>query len=226
MAKKKKSSSGSPISARTLIAGLAVVVAAAAAIAIGSSGGGSSTPKNAAAYPGGVTPAQFQPVKITGAKLAPLPESGADPSVGMVAPSIEGYDSNGRPTVVTPTADGIATMLVFLAHWCPSCNREMPRLMDWYDSGKVPSALRIVGITTGSDNARANWPPSDWLDGFKWPWDRLADTKEAEAALAYGVNAYPYFVLIDSTGKVVKRNAGEVETADLVQMVDATIAVK
>ena len=226
MAQKKKSSGGSSITPRTLIAALAVVVAAAAAIAIGSSGGGSTAPQDTSVFPGGVAPAQFQPVKMSGTKLAPLPEkdTDADPAVGAVAPVLNGYTFAGRPTNVSPETDGIATMLVYLAHWCPHCNREVPRLMEWYDSGKVPSKIRIVGITTASSNSQANWPPSQWMEGFKWPWEVIADTDAKDAADAYGVTGYPFIVFIDSSGKVVKRTSGEVEIVDLVKMVDAAIA--
>ncbi len=38
----------------------------------------------------------------------------------------------------------------------------------------------------------------------------MADSKTATAAEAYGLSAYPYFVLVDANGKVVGRATGEV----------------
>jgi len=37
---------------------------------------------------------------------------------------------------------------VFLAHWCPHCNREIPELNAWRDSGEVPADLQVVAVTT------------------------------------------------------------------------------
>ena len=32
-------------------------------------------------------------------------------------------------------------MVVFLAHWCPHCNAEIPVLNEWRDSGEIPDGL-------------------------------------------------------------------------------------
>jgi hypothetical protein len=43
----------------------------------------------------------------------------------------------------------------------------------------------------------------------------MADSKDATAGDAFGLSGYPYFVLIDGDGKVVKRVSGEVAMDEL-----------
>jgi len=59
-----------------------------------------------------------------------LPESGDDSTLGLIAPTLNGHAFDGSNLSVTP-GDGKPYMIVFLAHWCPHCNREVPRLIEW-----------------------------------------------------------------------------------------------
>ena len=45
---------------------------------------------------------------------------------------------------------------------------------------------------------------------MKWPFPVLADSTQFTAATAYGLSAYPYFVLVNADGKVAARATGEV----------------
>ena len=93
-------------------------------------------------------------------------------------------------------------MLVFLAHWCPHCNREVPRLVAWQADGMVPEGLDVIGVSTGSPRARTNYPPSAWLAELDWQWPVLADSTDHQAAAAYGLPGFPYFVIIGADGTV------------------------
>ena len=179
--KKKKASSGD--SMRTILYVVLVVVGIAGAVALGTSGGSSDTTTDTVVtVPGGVQPAEYQKVSSTGGLLAPLPESGADTETGKSVAVLKGYDLQGRPVTIDPAGEGKATMVVFLAHWCPHCNREIPVLNKWRESGEVPTGLRVVGITTGSKADQANWPPSKWMTAMKWPFEVMADSEAQEAA--------------------------------------------
>lgn len=158
---------------------------------------------------GSAAPAEFQEVTVTGDALERLPKSGDDPEIGNQAPALSGFGFDGSPVEVTP-GDGRPTLVVFLAHWCPHCNREVPRLVEWNDAGEVPADLRIVGVSTGADDAAPNWPPSEWIADENWPWPVMADTEDQVAAAAYGLPGYPYFVLIGADGTVLDRQSGEV----------------
>ena len=161
-------------------------------------------------FPHGQLPAaESQPIGVEGDALPALPDSGRDPAIGMKAPSLSGFNFDGSPVSLTPGADGKATMVVFLAHWCPHCNREVPVLIKWKESGLVPSSLTVIGITTGTRSDYPNYPPSQWVTSIKWPWASFPDSENADAAFAYGVAGYPTFVIIDKNGFVQYRGSGE-----------------
>ena len=223
--KKKKASSGD--SMRTILYVVLVVVGIAGAVALGTSGGsGETTTNTVVTVPGGVQPAEYQKVSATGGLLAPLPESGADTETGKSVAVLKGYDLQGRPITVDPAGEGKATMVVFLAHWCPHCNREIPVLNKWRESGEVPTGLRVVGITTGSKADQANWPPSKWMTAMKWPFEVMADSEAQEAAAAYGVAGYPFIAFVGANGKITARTSGEIPVEQLQIYANAAVAAK
>ncbi len=223
--KKKKASSGD--SMRTILYVVLVVVGIAGAVALGTSGGsGETTTNTVVTVPGGVQPAEYQKVSATGGLLAPLPESGADTETGKSVAVLKGYDLQGRPITVDPAGEGKATLVVFLAHWCQFCNREIPVLNKWRESGEVPTGLRVVGITTGSKADQANWPPSKWLTAMKWPFEVMADSEAQEAARAYGVGGYPFMAFVGANGKITARTSGEVPVEQLQIYANAAVAAK
>lgn len=184
----------------------------------GSSGSGGSVGSGGASSSAGET----QPVTVVGDPLPTLPDAGSDPAVGATPPTLQGFTFDGSPISVAPT-DG-PLMVVFLAHWCPHCNREIPRLLAWRDSGAMPKDLKVIGITTAVAADRDNYPPSTWIKDKLWTWPVLADSPGDEAYRAFGLRSYPSFVIIGSDGKVKLRAAGEIEPADLTKMVNAALA--
>jgi thiol-disulfide isomerase/thioredoxin len=114
---------------------------------------------------------------------------------------------------------------VFLAHWCPHCQREVPLLVEWEKSGAVPAGIDVIAIATGTDPANPNYPPSDWLAREQFPalWPVMTDSKSFEAAEAYGLQGYPYFVLVGADGKVAKRMSGEIPMDQLTQEIQAVL---
>ena len=204
-----------------------VVVGIAGAVSLGTAGGTTKTTTNSGVtVPGGVDAAEFQDVKVAGEALPQLPESGTDPAVGKAAPTLTGYDLFGRPVTIDPGSDGKATMVVFLAHWCPHCNREVPVLNEWKAKNLVPANLRVVGITTASRPDQANWPPSKWIVAMKWPFDQFADSEKQDASAAYGVGGYPFLTFIDAAGNVTSRTSGEVPVEDITKAANAAAGVK
>jgi thiol-disulfide isomerase/thioredoxin len=211
-----------------IVAAIAVVLVVIAGIAIvgggsddggsTSDGSGSQVKPDAGGPAGGEGVAgEFQPVTATGVALPPLEQSvpapGSDPGEGVAAPSLEGFDFAGSPVAVAPS--GKPKLLVFLAHWCPHCNAEIPRLIEWKESGQMPDSLEVVGIATGSRDDQANWPPSQWLVDMEWPWAVMADSETQDAAVAMGVSGYPGLVLLDGDGTVLARRSGEASVSEL-----------
>jgi len=173
----------------------------------------------------GGAPGEFQPVTATGEALVPVEESvpaaGSDPAEGVAAPVLNGFDFAGSTVTVKPS--GKPVLLVFLAHWCPHCNAEIPRLIEWKESGQMPDSLEVVGIATGSRDDQANWPPSQWLVDMEWPWAVMADSEKQDAAYAMGVSGYPGLVLLDGDGSVLARRSGEASVSELNDWVSAAM---
>ncbi len=188
---------------------LAIVVALVVAVV---AGGGSSDDDVAPAttspipvVPGGA--AESQPVVVDGTALVPLADENADPAVGTTPPALSGASFDGSSLSVTPGQDG-DVLLVFLAHWCPHCNAEIPVLLDWQASGLMPEGLSVVGISTAVSADRPNYPPSNWIVSKGWTWPVMADSVD-QAAAAYGVSGYPFMVLVGADGTVKGRTSGE-----------------
>jgi len=211
---------------RWLLPGLiaaAVVVAAILAIVLpGSgtppSGGSSSVPPSAASgAPGGSgsgTAAQA-PV-ITGSPLAQFEGPDGDPAVGQPAPEVTGADFTGKP--VTIAADGRPKVVLFLAHWCPHCQQEVPVIQAWVNAGGVPTGLDLVSVATGIDPSAPNYPPEAWLAREGWTVPVLVDPTNS-VATAYGLSAYPFWVFIGPDGNVRARTTGALAIADLEALV-------
>ena len=187
---------------------IAAVIAIAAIVAI------SASSKKDSAAVGSVQ--EFSEVTVTGDVL-PAFDSAVkpDPAVGMLAPVLSGKGFTGN--VVTTESTGTPTLVVFLAHWCPHCQREVPLLVEWEKSGNMPTSIDIVAVATGTDSANPNFPPSEWLarENFPATWPVMADSADKVGGDAFGLSGYPYFVLIGGDGKVLWRASGEVTMEEL-----------
>ena len=147
-----------------------------------------------------------------------LADPAADVSIGAPAPALRGRSFDGRPVNVEP-GDGRTYMVVFLAHWCPHCNAEVPRLIEWKNRGLVPDDLVVVGVSTAVAADRPNYPPSQWVVDKGWPWPVMADSSDMDAAAAYGVSGFPFFAIVGPDGKVRARSSGE----QSIEAVDALV---
>ena len=188
--------------------GLVVVLALAAIL---SSSGGGDKKKQVAA---GVE--ETRPVTVTGTALAKFDPKGDDPAVGQAAPELKGQSFDGKPVEIRN--DGRAKLVLFVAHWCPHCQREVPLLTDYLKSHSLPNGVDLYTVSTGVSAKSPNYPPSAWLDKEGWKAPVLADSDKQEAADAFGLSAFPYFVALDGSGKVVARTSGEISTDDFVAL--------
>ena len=167
---------------------------------------------------------EFNSVEVAGDALPEYSAEVADAAVGMIAPVLTGQGFTGNKITTTP---GAPTLLVFLAHWCPHCQREVPLLVQWNRDGLVPSGVDVIGIATSSDPASPNFPPSEWLAREEFPalWPVMTDSGEKTAAAAMGVSGFPFFVLLDSNGKVALRISGEIEMQVLTEQINKALGV-
>ena len=188
-----------------------------------SGGGGSATSAEdgaAVTLAPGADPAQtgFAPVAVEGDALPELSGEGDDPAIGMPAPSLSGMNYDQEPVSFTPGER--PTLLVFLAHWCPHCNNEIPMMLEWKDAGDIPEGLDIIGVSTGVNPGYPNFPPGEWLAEKQWAWPVIADDETYSAGQAFGLASFPLLVLVGADGKVVARTTGEHTPDELTEFVN------
>ena len=189
-------------SSRTpLLIGLAIVgiVALLAIIAValgGLGGGGLSEPATTA-------------VRVNGTALPAFDaDAGIDPAIGQPIPTIDGTDLDGQPMTIAPGDGPMA--IVIVAHWCPHCQAEIPRLVQDIAANGVPDGVDVVTISTSINRAQPNYPPSAWLEREGWSEPTLVDDANSSALAALGVASFPGFVFVDADGNVVQRTTGEI----------------
>jgi thiol-disulfide isomerase/thioredoxin len=165
---------------------------------------------------------QTRPVQVVGDSLPQL-QTGTDPAVGTLIPELHGASFDGTPVDVTRT--GQAKLILFVAHWCPHCQREVPLLASYLRSNPLPTGFELVTVATATSPDQPNYPPSTWLANVQWPSPVLADSSDSAAAQAFGLPGYPYFVAVDSTGHVVARTSGEITTDQFMQLAHQALGV-
>ena len=196
---------------------IAIVIGVAAIVAISSSGSESNTSSS--------NISEFSDITVTGDALPGFDSASTDASIGMTAPIVSGKGFTG--TEITTDGAGTPTLLVFLQHWCPHCQREVPLLVQWEKDGSTPTGVDVIAVATGTDPANPNFPPSEWLAREEFPalWPVIADSADKKAADAFGLSGYPYFVLVDAQGKVFKRLSGEIPMDELTAIINQMIGV-
>lgn len=167
-------------------------------------------------------PIEYGIITTDGDPLPQLPDAGGgeDPAIGMLGPSIVSERSEEQIRL-EPGPGGEPTMVVFLAHWCPHCQAEVPRLAELEAAGAFDD-IRVVNVLTATTPERDNYPPSTWLDREGLGGDRLFDDEQGTAAGNYGLSGLPFIVLLDGNGTVVERLSGE-QPAEVIEAAVAAI---
>ena len=152
--------------------------------------------------------AQVSDVSIEGAPLPRFEGEEPDPAMEMRAPSFAATTFDGTEVSVL-TGDGTAKVIGFFAHWCPHCQRELPRIADWMAVNQLPAGVEVIAVSTAVDPGSPNYPPSAWFTEEQWPAVVVRDSAESEIGDAYGLSGFPYTVGVTADGRVVARVAGE-----------------
>ena len=186
-----------------------LMVLLAALVLLAACGGGDSDLANPA----------FGDVTLTGDALAPFEDPTADTAIGQPAPSLSGVDHNGEGVAFTPGDN--ATLLIFLAHWCPHCQSELPVLSKWVEENPETLGIDMIAVATGTTNARPNFPPGPWIEREGWTQPVIMDDEQGTAGAQFGLTSYPFWVVVDSQGNVAARTAGEIPEDQIEDLLSA-----
>ena len=137
---------------------------------------------------------------------------------GQEAPTFSGPNENSE--IVSIEKNGNAKALLFLAHWCGYCQKEVPIVQEYIDLIGIPEGVEIIAIATSIDRSRDNYPPHDWLESEGWSEVQIYDI-DREIGTAYGINAFPYWVFLDKDLKVVARRTGNLPQDQVAQLLIA-----
>jgi thiol-disulfide isomerase/thioredoxin len=160
--------------------------------------------------------AEYGDPTIEGSSLNVMPPNvTVDESAnGSPIPDVDGQNFAGDEVVID-RADGNAKAIVFLAHWCPHCQAEVPRVQAWLDGGGGVDGVEMYAVATSMNSAQGNYPPSDWLDREGWTAPVIRDDKDNSVLRAYGSGGFPYWVFVNADGSVALRTSGELQIAQL-----------
>ncbi len=218
-----------------VIVGTVVVVAICALVAFLVTRSDDDSSSTAASGTGAAAAAdakqQTADVTVSGEPLPQMPETSgsaftdaaSDTAIGRSAPKIEGESFDGSKISIDP-ADGTPRVFVFVAHWCPHCQAEVPLIQEWIDAGNLPDNVEIVFVSTAVTPARGNYPVSDWIVKEGVTPKVILDDDSSGAASKFGLTGFPYFVMTNGEGKVVARGSGEVPIETFGAAVDALAA--
>jgi cytochrome c biogenesis protein CcmG/thiol:disulfide interchange protein DsbE len=198
-----------------ILGAVALVLIVAVVIAASASGGGDQAAK--------ATDNETGTVTVDGAALPRYGDTSIDTAIGDTIPTLSGVSFDGSPVTIGPT--GKPGVVIFVAHWCPHCQREVPLIVDLAKSGGF-KGIDVATVATGTNATYPNYPPSAWLKRENWPFPVMVDSLQQTAAVAYGLSAYPYFVAVNAKGQVVGRETGEIAPADIKKILSALAAGK
>lgn len=136
--------------------------------------------------------------------------------VGQMAPDFTLPDVDGKPFSLS-SLKGKWVLVDFWASWCGPCRVENPHVVEAYNRFKDQN-FTVLGVSLDQDK-------DAWLQAIQddqLAWKQISDLKfwNSKAAALYGVQAIPYNVLVDPSGKVV---ATELRGAELIKTLEKNL---
>ncbi len=193
----------------TGLVGLGAVVVLAIVIAIFVAGGGDDGDDGAAG------------ISFNGSALPTL-GNGADQAVGLKAPVFVTTDLATGEQVVVGGGGGpndTGKVILFAAHWCPTCQREIPEVADYLNAVDLPDGVEFVTVSTFPDPNADNYPPDAWFAEVDWPYPVMADDQAGSIASMFGMTSVPGWVVLDDQNFVVGRTTGTMGGNGVAQLI-------
>ncbi len=163
---------------------------------------------------------------FNGPSLPAFGGAGTDAAIGVKAPVFVTEDLDGNRAVIGGGGgpNDTAKVILFAAHWCPTCQAEIPGWADWLRANPAPDGVEVLMVSTFPDSSRDNHPPDAWFDGVGWPQPVLTDSAEGEILAAFGMGGVPGVVVLDDTNFVLTRGSGPLSEAQLSALVSLAAA--
>jgi disulfide bond formation protein DsbB/thiol-disulfide isomerase/thioredoxin len=166
----------------------------------------------------GQEPREVVAPTVEGAVLPEFTDPANDPAAGQPLPVLTGTDYSGQP--VTVSKDG-AKVIMVMAHWCPHCQTEVPKIQQWLTDNGFPEGVALYSISSGAQANAPNYPPDAWLQRENWEVPVIADDEDGTARTSMGLSGYPFFVFVEFDGTVAYRHAGAMPIEEFAQRIEA-----
>lgn len=124
-------------------------------------------------------------------------------SNGAVAPNFVSTMPDGSRFELN-SLKGNVVLLDFWASWCGPCRRELPDIIEVYESFK-DKGFTIVSVSL--DNRKDKWLSAVESEHLSWRW-HVSELKDFDdpTAILYGVKEIPTKYLIDENGVIIAVN--------------------
>jgi thiol-disulfide isomerase/thioredoxin len=123
-------------------------------------------------------------------------------TTGAIAPDFTVKDIKGNDFSLA-SLRGKYVLLDFWGSWCHWCLKGMPELKKYYE--KYKGKFEIVGVDC--NDTEEKWKAA--VEKNQLPWIQVKSEAANSVSSKYGVEGYPTLIIIDPSGKVVKKFLGE-----------------